>query len=285
MKVTQTQLTALLSSIGLQDVELVEDDAQSTFNHDEALQAIDTSRLAIIEPKIQKKIYDETKSKVNAIMDDEIRKLVKRKTGIDNSKIKDLTAWEDVVEAAIEHTKGLAGKEKEDIQKEIDSLIEKHNKALAEAERKHKELESTWQNKWSDREITSVLTDQLKNAPILNGADRATLAQDLKRYLSDKYDLKYDEATKTVNLFMKDNPAMPVFNEAGTKKVTILDEAEAFLKPRGLWQTDMRNVKPDPNKGDSYRGSGGTPPDIDDIADPIAKQNALREQYMAQLED
>jgi hypothetical protein len=52
---------------------------------------------------------------------------------------------------------------------------------------------------------------------------------------------------------------MPAESDAPNGKIDILKEAESYFKPRGLWETDTRNVQM-PEGGDNYQPSGASMP-------------------------
>lgn len=280
MKLTQQEAIDLLGSVGIADVQLVEEGSE--YDQSAALTSIDNARMAIIKPKVQKEIYDSEKAKVMSIAHDTITKAIKKLTGVDAEKVNGLEKYEDVIAAGIDHVKSLTGKDKDELQSHIDSILLKHNAALDAEKNKNAELEKVWQSKWSDREIQAYIQNEvLKDAPLKKDADRAILSADFKRHLADKYNLKYDEASKAVDLFDKTNPDVPALNKDGNAKVKMIDEAKEFFTPRGAWETDMRDRKPDGKQGSDYKAPQNGFPQPQNDLDPVQAQNKAREEYFA----
>jgi hypothetical protein len=280
MKFTTGQLIELAKEIGFQDAEVVEVDTDSDYNKDTALQTVDAARAKVLNPQFKTDMLKELTGQATRSTALEVTKRLKAMTGIDSSELKDLP-WEEQLEKAVDYYKSTLSKDTEGLREEMKSMAEKHNEAIELSKKQIKETEDGWKSKWNSREIRSTLESVLKDAPILEGADRGVIAEDFQNHLVNKYHLSYDEAAKAVNLFTKDNPEMPAFNETKTATIQLIDEAKNFLTPRGLWQTDMRNKKP-PTGGEEYKPAnpGGVNTDVD----PMAAQNAARASYMATVQ-
>lgn len=281
MKLTQAQLQTLMSSIGLEAVELVDDDAQSDFDQDKALQAIDNTRMAIIKPRVERDNYDRMRTDVSAIVAKEATKIIKQITGVDAEKIKGVEKWEDVLQIGLEHMKGLSGADKAELQNEIERMVQNHQKALQERDARLQDTEKQWREKWSAREIKNYLNENVvQKSPLSQGADRFVLTDDLYNYIQSNYHVSYDEGKKEVKLFRKDKPEVPAMNETETEFVKLNDIAKNFFTPRGLWQTDMRNQRPDPTAGEDYKPAESTRTfNRTDNVDPLEAFNKQREEF------
>lgn len=245
-KVTQKQLLELAAALGLEGVELVDDETQSEFKLDAALSAIDGNRRKILEPQIREDLEAGLKSAIEGRVLGGIRAMLARNTGLSHSKLKEFPEdkMEDAIKAAIAHKMSSIEGNQEDITKKFEQLVADHNAALtqttAEWEQKYNELNS----KYVKRDMLSVIKSKLKDAPLPAKLDRDIASEDFINHLQNKYHLSYQEAEKTLALMQKDNPALPALNEAKTQAVDIMAEAKAFFEPRSLWVTDMRHVNP-----------------------------------------
>lgn len=250
MKGTIAQLTELLKISGLKDVEVVADEADSTFDKDEALTLIDNSRSQIIRPKIMAEVEDAAFSKVTGKVHGSLNGLLANVTGASRSEIDRITDLGEKLKYAV----GFKEKQLEGSQQEIDNrfneFVNKSNQEKEEMRIKYEAELAASNNKYIQRDIQNFLATKLGEAPLPAETDRLIAANDFQKHLADKYHVSYDEAGKMVKLYDKQNPQTMALNEKGTNPVDIMSEAETYFKPRGLWHTDMRkkNAKEELNK-------------------------------------
>lgn len=273
MKFTQDQLIEAVKAVGVPVVEVVE--ADGDYTADAFLTAVDTAREPIIKTKLVPDLEAEAFRKISGKLGDLLGVSLAKATGIPRSKFQDFETDEEKVKFALDSFKETYSKDTEGLRAELDTLVKKHNEALEKVKSENEAALKIANDKYIDRDIQSYLATSLKDAPLPDGADRNILGSDFKRHLQDKYNLTYDEATKAVQLFKKDNPAAPAMNAAGTGFVNLLDEAKDFFTPRGQWQTDMRRKNPGDamqGQGNGYQPEGGQQGQQN--ADPLAAYNA-----------
>lgn len=256
-KLTQKQLLDLAAAIGLEGVELVEDEAQSEFNLDTALSLVDGNRRNILEPMLRQELEPQIKTASDGKMLGAIRSMLVRTTGLSHSKLKEFSddKIEDMFKAAIQHKVSSVEGNAEETTKKFDELVQAHNEAMNKANQEWEGKYNELNTKYVSRDIKEALRGALKDAPLLQTADKDIAAGDFMKHLQDKYHLNFDEAKKMVALMDKSNPAIPALNEAKNAQIDILGEAKSFFEPRGLWVKDMRHVNP----ADAMGGQGVNP--------------------------
>lgn len=241
MKATKQQFIELLAAAGVPDVEVVENETDSDFKLDSALQAIDGNRSGILKPKIESELRETVEKEVSGLQGGKLIQWLTKHTGVARAALNDKSD-EEKVKAAIAHMSGQLDGDKQSIQAKIDELLGKHTQEIDGLKSEYETKLSAANERYMDREITDYIAAELKDFPFKSDVDKAIAIKDLKADLKSRYDLTIDETAKAVNLFSKDKPGMPALNAAGTAKVSIKDEATAYFKPRGQVATDMRDA-------------------------------------------
>lgn len=244
MKFTTEQAVKFLKLAGLADAEVVAEEAESTYNQDTALKLVDTSRTAIIQPQIEASLKDSLigaeQGKLNAVF---TAALVKA-TGASRTELDKLQDVNEKISHAVAHkTKSLEGNQKE-VEERLNEILTKHSEETEALKTEYEGKISEATNKYVQRDIQNYLAGKLGEAPLPAETDRLIAANDFQKYLADKYHVSYDEAGKLVKLYDKANTQMPALNESKTNPVDIMQEAESYFKPRGLWHNDMRKKNP-----------------------------------------
>lgn len=286
MKLTQSQLIQLVQSAGLKGVEVVEDEAQSEFNLDDGLNAIDKSRKSIFEPQLEKDLTENLEKQISGKMLGTIRSMLSRASGLSNRKLEEAMQSsgeiEDMVKTAFKHKESTMESAGEDVQKRVNELIEAHTKEKESLTQEFTQKITEAEQKYIDRDINEYLYSNVINkSPLPSTADKLLLTSDFKKHLRDKYNLSYNEAEKMLDLMDKGNAKMPALN--GSVKVDIMNEAQQYFSARGQWQTDNRNENPaklmENAKGtEDYKPVAGKR-----SADPITKANNARQDAYKQM--
>lgn len=286
MKLTQSQLIQLVQSAGLKSVEVVEDEAQSEFNLDDGLNAIDKSRKSIFEPQLEKDLTENLEKQISGKMLGTIRSMLSRASGLSNRKLEEAMQSsgeiEDMVKTAFKHKESTMESAGEDVQKRVNELIEAHTKEKEALTQEFTQKITEAEQKYIDRDINEYLYSNVINkSPLPSTADKLLLTSDFKKHLRDKYNLSYNEAEKMLDLMDKGNAKMPALN--GSVKVDIMNEAQQYFSARGQWQTDNRNENPaklmENAKGtEDYKPVAGKR-----SADPITKANNARQDAYKQM--
>lgn len=279
MKLTQKQLLDLLSAIGLAGVELVEDEAQSEFDNDTALAAIDGNRRSVLEPQIKQALEGELKTSTEGRVLGGIRAMLARNTGVPHSKLKEFPEdkMEDLIKFAINHKIGTLEGDKEQTAAEFEKMVATHNEAMEKTRQEYEAKLTESNEKYVRRDKLDFVKTKLKDAPLPEKLDRDVAASDFMGYLQDKYHLSYDEAKKSVAFMDKNNPQVPAFNEAKNAHIDIMSEAKAFFEPRALWVTDMR----DKNPAEAMQNRGTAPARQSQAPTGRTTPQQLREQRLA----
>lgn len=242
MKVTAQQAIELLKHAGLQDAALVEDEKESEYERDGALQAIDNARGEYIKPKIEEMLRSEIEGKIAGKVGGTLERILIRETGIDAAQFKGITKDDDKIKLAVQHFMKSQDADKQDIQSELQKIADKHQQ---EKELLAKEWETKYgelNEKYVSRDTEEYLRTFLKDKPVLG--DRDVAAKDLHRFLKDDFIVKYNEEKKAAELYSRANPAMPAMNSAGTLPLDLAEYAKEKFKPRNMWADDTRHINP-----------------------------------------
>lgn len=243
MKVTQSQLIELVQiAAGVQNVEVVEDESQSDYNQDTALQAIDSNREGIIRPRIEGTLRETIEKEVGGIHGGKLETWLTKNTGISRAAMKDKSD-EEKVALAVKHLTSQLDGDKQATQAKIDEILAEHNQQLESIKGDYESKLTAANQKYISREIRDYMKAELKDFPFKSDVDRDVAVEDLHNALMSKYDLNFDEANKAVKLFTKDKPGIEALNAAQTNKITIKDEATAYFTPRGQIAKDMREER------------------------------------------
>lgn len=251
MKLTSKQLTEFLSSLAGEDVEVVEDDSQSDFNRESALEKIDNTRKPILRSLISDELRSEIEPSIAGKFGGTLERALIRETGIDAKAFTKDMKDADKIKLAIEFKAGQLDKDKSEWQNEIRRMAEEREQTIQEWQNKVAETEKTWKGKYNQKEIHNSLFSELQKAPLNPKADKSALSKDFYAHMSSKYNLSYDEVNSAIQFFKLDNPDMPAESDAPNGKIDIMKEAEAYFKPRGLWETNTSNLEM-PNVGNNY---------------------------------
>lgn len=241
MKFTQTQAIELLKSIGVADAALVDEAGDSTYDKSQALTAIDASRKEVLKPLIVEDVREEIVTQIAGKQGGILEGLLTANFGISRKEFEGLSDKEKVSKA-IEHYKSTLEKDKQETSNRIDEILAASKEREEALVSKYEGELTKAQQRYIDRDIKEFIANKLNEAPLPEGANRLLIANDLLTNLRDRYDLRYNEDAKHVELFVKGKPDMPAMNAAKNARIEILDEAKEYLEPRSLWMTDMRSV-------------------------------------------
>lgn len=244
MKLTQQQLSRLLKGIGLEDVELVENDAEADFDNDAALSIIDGNRRKVLEPQLKSEIEAEIRPAIEGATHGKWKAALNRVTGVGHKRMEGIDNVDEIARLAVGHKIESVAGTQEETTKRFEEMMKTHNEAIEAKEKEWSGKYEELNNKYVSRDMLDSIKGKLKDAPLPEKLDRDIAAKDLMNYLREKYHLSYDEAAKQVALMDKANPAIPALNEAKNAQIDILAEARSFFEPRNNWMTDMRNVNP-----------------------------------------
>lgn len=243
-KVTAIKLIEFLNNLGVQGVEVVDNDTDVDFNPEEGLKTVDIARRKILEPQIIQEQSEKIKGEIAGKNAGTFRSLLVRNFGIDRKELDNLND-EEMLKKALSHHDGKYSKDTEDLRKEIQDMVEKHNGNLSKVKEEYEGKLTEAQQKYIDRDIDEVLLNALKDAPLPKNANRLALAKQFKEELRKDVHIHYDEKTKEIQLRDKSNVEMPVYTD--DKKTAFLkpiDKAKDYFSNLGIWETNTSNVNP-----------------------------------------
>jgi hypothetical protein len=244
-KWTIEQLTGLLAVAGVPHVEITDDEAESDFDADAALQSIDSVRSQIIAPKLLAEKTGELHKQLAGRINGSLRSQLSQKTGIVARELEGLDSKE-MIEKAFGHFLSIAAKDTEE-------LIQERDQLLKDQASREQQLNADWQQKLQQandryiaREITEALHKDHREARGLpKDANRLAMAEMFKDVLAKQYLMRYDEETKQVLLYDKQDPEQRVYtNDTKTSYLKPADVMTAHYKKLNLWNEDNRGINP-----------------------------------------
>lgn len=247
MKFTDKQITDLLTSLGVKDVQRVENDDEADYNNDEILTAIDAARLPVITPKIKDGLHTEILGRESGLLRQHLVKL----TGIPMAELKELSN-DDAIKTALAFRESKYSTDTKGLREQLETLVStKDTERETALTAKQKEVDAAIQ-KYVDRDINEFIESKLSKAPLPQTADKKQVARILRNLLDPEMDLSYDEATRNV-IPLEKGTKNTMLNKAKTQMLDWEETLKEKLSPLGLWATDMRDQKPDGGAGDSYK--------------------------------
>lgn len=250
MKVTIDQALDLLKSAGV-DVQLVENSEESDFDKPTALSSIDDTRRKVIEPSILAQYEDSIKESIAGKQGGTLVRMLRNKLGMPEKDLLAIKDDKERIEKAIEYYINTLANDKEGTASKIEEILnsakQREEALAAEYEAKIADYESkvsAAEQKYIDRDVIEYFETALKDAPLVDGANRKALSKDFVNYARDLYHVKWDEQRRAAALFSKDNPNVPVVDKERNEIVNVMDLAKPYFEERGIWQTDTRSVNP-----------------------------------------
>ena len=277
MKVTANKAIEALKALGVKDAELVEDDAQVTYDEDTLLQSVDEARTPFIKSRVEGDLRKSVETAIAGKQGALLRKTLRDSFGIDMSEIKDLSD-DAAIAKAVELYGARLSQDTEGLRNEITKLNASHAEALNAATAATEREVAQWKGKYAERHVLDFVTASLKDAPLNPNADRAAVAKMVKSQLeAEGIAFEYDESTSQVKILDKATMT-PKFNAKGNAPYALMEGAEAVLKPYGLWEKDTRNIPP---TGHVNRNGTDYTPAAPSGADPKADPNRAKAEQMA----
>jgi len=246
MKLTKKHLEKLLSAVGVDAVEIVDDDSDADYKQDDVLQLIDAAREKVLRPKIEAEVKKTAEVEAKGRVGGALERILKRTTGIPVAEFTAEMTDEDKIAAALNHREKTLGKDVADLRDEMDKMAAAHAAALTGLETTYEGRLSAEKERFVEREIIEYIASDSKEYPFPDDADRMHLAKDLLGYIKQNAHVHWNEDSRKPEYRKKDAPETPLYNESGTQIRTTRDFAEDKYKPMGkaFWQADMSGKNP-----------------------------------------
>lgn len=239
-KLTLAQLTAFLTTLGLKDVQLVENEADADFNNDTALQSIDAARKPIISQIVKGELKNDVHKEVAGTVNRALKKQLAEITGIDKTAIEELESQE-ALKTALEHYKTTMSGEK-DAQAKIDEILATHKTERETLEQNWNTKYAELEGKYTKKEILAHIVKAHKDAKGLPAkANIEQLAELFYEANKGKVVMKVNESGE-LELYDPKAPDTRMLNTGRTANVSISDLIQPHYEGLGLWATDTRDV-------------------------------------------
>jgi hypothetical protein len=274
-KLTNKQLTDLLSKLTNQSVELVENDEDSDYNEDTLLSAVDGTRTPIIRQLLKTEIHGEASRKVN----DAYRKSISAKFGVPLSELNGLES-DAVLEKGLEYYKNNTTDSDKTQQKKIDEILKAHSDEVARIngdwEKKHNEVTGQLTRK----SLIDVLAKAHKNAtglPVDMNKEKA--AEAFLSELERKGMLKLSQDGSDIEIYDRNDPSTRLLNSSKTANITVNDFLKGHYTELGLWKDNTSDVNAltAANKAASLTTTTNTP--APSGKSPHAQMQVLKDMY------
>lgn len=243
MKLTQANLTKLLASLGLQDVQVVEDEKEADqFNGDEIINKFLESKKPIFMQNFESEILPEKLKAEAGKFGGNLKNSIKK---LSNSQIKDSDLAGKTDAEVLQIFADFLHKDKdsstEDLRNQIKTLSASQTEALEKLKEEYEGKLSGKDKEFDGFQIESYLGDLVNGLPLL-GDDPKVKIGALKSAIESNYSPVWNRDKKELELREKQNPErFAQLNE--NTLLTPKTYAENFFKGLGMVKTDMSNEK------------------------------------------
>lgn len=244
MKISIEQANKLLQGL-VNDVEVVASDPDKDVDLTAVEAELKDNLTAQIKPDIEAELKETIKTGEIGKFMGTVRSGVARTFGMKTSDLadKDLA---DIFKLAKENYDKTSGKDAEAWQKEREELIRGHEDELANTIKKMDEIIASEKNKYIERDIMATVLGMTEKIPRKKG-DLQEHADIALYKMRKEYEVKYNEETKSLELYKDGKPAMN-----GSKKLLPEEYVKTVFEKSGIIETDTRNIKPsDVKKGEA----------------------------------
>ncbi|VXB02961.1 hypothetical protein [Chryseobacterium sp. 8AT] len=257
MKLTQANLIKLLSSIGLQDVQVVEDDKDADqFNGDEIINGFLETKKPVFMQNFESEILPERLKAEAGRFGGNLKNNIKK---LSNSQIKDSDLAGKTDAEVLQIFADFLHKDKdtstEDLRTQIKTLSESQQSVLDQLKEEYEGKLSGKDKEFDSFHIESYLGTLVNGLPLL-GEDPAVKVGALKSAIESNYSPVWNREKKELELREKQNPErFAQLNE--NTLLTPKTYAENFFKGLGMVKTDMskENATDHIDKGNGARNS------------------------------
>lgn len=239
MKLTQANLIKLLSSIGLQDVQVVEDEKDADqFNGDEIINGFLETKKPVFMQNFESEILPERLKAEAGKFGGNLKNNIKK---LSNSQIKDSDLAGKTDAEVLQIFADFLHKDKdtstEDLRTQIKTLSESQQSVLDQLKEEYEGKLSGKDKEFDSFHIESYLGTLVNGLPLL-GEDPAVKVGALKSAIESNYSPVWNREKKELELREKQNPErFAQLNE--NTLLTPKTYAENFFKGLGMVKTDM----------------------------------------------
>lgn len=282
MKLTQAQLLEAAKAIGLQGVEVVENESDSDYDLNAVIAAVDDNRGKILRPKIEEEVSSELTRSIDGRRGGELRNYLIKETGIPRKDIEKIEKDHDAIKAAIAYKSSLIEGDTKEVKAKFDEIIAQHNTEKETLVKEWEDKVNAERNIRIRRDAVDYLQNSVfKDIPLSEDADRSVISQDYYNYLQGEFDARFDETGKKIDLYDKAKPSFPATIAGTSQPVNLIEHAKQYATVRGSVKKDMRDVNP----AAAMQQAGAKPYQNAAIEKPLtgkgarAQRNAERDQY------
>lgn len=243
MKLTQSNLKKLLAHLGIQDVQLVEDEKEADqFNDDELINTFLETKKPIFMQNFESEILPEKLKAEAGKFGGNLKNTIKK---LSNSQIKDSDLAGKKDDEVLQIFADFLHKDKdastEDLRTQIKTLSESQNEAIAKLKEEYEGKLAGKDKEFDGFHIESYLGSLVNELPLL-GDDPKVKIGVLKSAIESNYSPIWNRQKNELELREKENPE----RFAQLNENTILSPktyAENLFKGLGMVKTDMSNER------------------------------------------
>lgn len=243
MKLTQANLIKLLSSLGLQDVQVVEDEKDADqFNGDEIINGFLETKKPVFMQNFESEILPERLKAEAGKFGGNLKNSIKK---LSNSQIKDSDLAGKTDNEVLQIFADFLHKDKdsstEDLRNQIKTLSESQQSVVDKLKEEYEGKLSGKDKEFDGFQIESYLGNLVNGLPLL-GEDSSIKIGALKSAIESNYSPIWNREKKELELREKQNPErFAQLNE--NTLLTPKTYAENFFKGLGMVKTDMSKEK------------------------------------------
>jgi hypothetical protein len=233
IKLSQTQLLNFLKEVGVEAVEIVEDDVQE-LDYNPLLEVVDKTRGSILKPRWETEVKQQFERAAHGNALGSVVTAIARETGMDRKTIEAAETYPAMIKLLNEHNKTAKKGDEVDVTKVLEDALAARDSEWQERVTPIEKERDEWKGKYTKRERIEALQTEFKDLPFSEKIAKDIAATDFDNYLDSQYDREVKEG-KTV-LYEKGTqiPAMK-----GSQVVKIQDVAREFGKPRNWFVESM----------------------------------------------
>lgn len=237
MRISLEQANELLKKY--LDVEVVEGDGDKDVDIEALGETITTNVTEDVRPAIEAELKDTLHQSATGRAAGATSSALARVFGMKKKDLEGLDV-EGAAKKVKEYVDANNTNSGNDWQTERETLIREHEEELERVVSEKETVISDWQNKYTERDIQAAALSITGKIPRKQG-DLNDHADVLLYKARQKYDVKYNEKTKSFDLYEKgtETPA-----KDNGKAIKVEDFARTVFDTLGIIEKDTRNVKP-----------------------------------------
>lgn len=249
MKVTQQNLIALLQRLGVQDVDVVEEQEEG-FELDTLIDQLKMPNAEFIENELRKSIAKDLESANYAEFMGKLRSAISKQSGVlKRSELEGLGLIE-LVDKIVQSSKGESKQSEEQWLEKLSALNSEHEAELNSKIEHYENLIRQKDYNIARKGMLNRVQSILEKIPRVGG-NLGVQAEMALTQLERLYNVKFDENKGSIGLYSKEDGESPVF--VGKNLLTDEGYINSFAEDAGWKVNDNRHISPSSLQGNAQK--------------------------------